>query len=303
MGQPHVGDAGPVHAPVGAVGPICADRAQDCDHRGHILGRSGDHARARRPPAPRLGGDAPGGVDGRRVLACPAADVHLSVRGRPDLASPARLGAPPRPAGAGAGAGGALGEPSRGVHDGVPRHRPDRPGDRVAGARGPRAPPGGLARGRAHRAARADGGGREPAESIRGARDPVPARGRAERALHDLDHRVVPAELPPPELPGARADAAAPVPRLRVGPEPPRRGRRRAGPRLREPRAHLGPARPPVRHRGRADPRGRAAGGPRADAPHRLGGHPGRRAATPALAGAGADRAGQRRWWPAPPCS
>ncbi len=224
MGQPHVGDAGPVHAPVGALGPICADRAQDCDHRGHILGRFGDHAGARRPPAPRLGGDAPGGVDGRRVLACPAADVHLSVRGRSDLASPTRLGAPPRPAGAGPGAGGALGEPSRGVHDGVPRHRPDRPGDRVAGARGPRAPPGGLARGRAHRAARADGGGREPAESIRSARDPVPARGCAERALHDLDHRVVPAELPPPELPGARADAAAPVPGVRLGPEPSRRG-------------------------------------------------------------------------------
>ena len=36
------------------------------------------------------------------------------------------------------------------------------------------------------------------------------------------------------------------------------RGRRRAGPRLREPRAHLGPARAPVRHRGRAAARGRA---------------------------------------------
>src|SRR6185436_473358 len=110
--------------------------------------------------------------DGRRVLARPATDVHVPVRGGPDLAPPARMGASPRAAVAGPGAGGALGELARRVHDGVPGDRPDRPGHGAALARGSGASPGRLACGRADRAAWAVGGGREPAESVRAARDP-----------------------------------------------------------------------------------------------------------------------------------
>ena len=56
----------------------------------------GDDARPRRPPAPGVGGDAAGGVDRRRVLACAAPDLHVPVRGGPDLAPAPGVGAPPR---------------------------------------------------------------------------------------------------------------------------------------------------------------------------------------------------------------
>ena len=124
---------------------------------------------------------------GAEILARAAADVHVPVRGHPHLAPAPGLGAPPRHARAGAGAGGALGEPPRRVHDGVPGDRPRRTGH---GAAAPRRS------GRRRAGWRVVGltallGLAAAAASLLNpfgaAGDSVPARGGSERPVHDVD--------------------------------------------------------------------------------------------------------------------